>query len=115
MSKPKHFAAMDQDKLKIVMMLTQRWIQDNKYQHHAKTMKIDQWLEVLTYHGKKKWNPDHFFLYEAKYLLSIINDRLTDRGIRDVEPWSVSHQSTHTFTYTDPDNVEHHNSIMGHQ
>ena len=73
MSKPKHFAAMDQDKLKIVMMLTQRWIQDNKYQHHAKTMKIDQWLEVLTYHGKKKWNPDHFFLYEAKYLLSIIN------------------------------------------
>jgi hypothetical protein len=109
MSKPKHFAAMDQDKLKIVMMLTQRWIQDNKYQHHAKTMKIDQWLEVLTYHGKKKWNPDHFFLYEAKYLLSIINGRLTDRGIRDVE------QSSPTITYTDPDNVEIFNSIMDHQ
>ena len=100
MSKPKHFAAMDQDKLKIVMMLTHRWIQDNKYQHHAKTMKIDQWLEVLTYHGKKKWNPDLFFLYEAKYLLSIINGRLTDRGLRD-----HTHQSSPTISYTDPDSA----------
>ena len=57
---------MDQYKLKKVMKLTQRWIQDNNYKNHAETMKHNEWLQILTV--LHKLEPDRFWTYEVKYL-----------------------------------------------
>ena len=61
---------MDQYKLKKVMKLTQRWIQDNTYKNHAETMKHQEWLQILT--DLLIWKPDYLMISES--------GRLTDIG-----------------------------------
>ena len=89
---------MEQCKLKKVMELTQRWIQDNNYTNHAKTMKHYEWHEMV----KHKWNPDMLWTFEDKNHMIIDNGRLTDRG-RSIRPMDAYDrcQTTYMFTYSD--------------
>ena len=86
---------MDQYKLKKVMKLTQRWIQDNNYRNHAETMKHNEWLQILTV--LHKWKPDRFWTYEVKYLMTSDTGRLTDMGSRSIDMC----QTTYMFTYAE--------------
>ena len=86
---------MDQYKLKKVMKLTQRWIQDNNYKNHAETMKHNEWLQILTVLHKLK--SDKFWNYEAKYFMTSDTGRLTDMGSRSIDMC----QTTYMFTYAE--------------
>ena len=87
---------MDQYKLKKVMKLTQRWIQDNNYRNHAETMKHNEWLQILTV--LHKWKSDKFWNYEAKYLMTSDTGRLTGMG----NQWNyMMCQTTYMFTYAE--------------
>ena len=88
---------MDQCKLKKVMMLTQRWIQDNYYKNHAETMKHNDWLQIRTI--LHKWHPDRFWIYEVKYHMKSDNGRLAERGSRCRNMCQMT--STFTLTYAD--------------
>ena len=89
--------AMDQCKLKKVMMLTQRWIQDNHYKNHAENMKHNEWLQIRT--SLHKWNPDWTWTYDPKNQMIYDNGRLTDRGMRS--RYMCHMTSTFTLTYAE--------------
>ena len=89
--------AMDQCKLKKVMRLTQRWIQDNYYKNHAETMTHKEWLQIRTI--LHKWNPDWLWTYELKYQMKNDNGRLTERCSRS--RYMCQMTSTFTLTYAD--------------
>ena len=86
---------MDQYKLKKVMKLTQRWIQDNSYKNQAEAMKHSDWLQILTV--LHKWKPDKFWTYEIKFLMTNDTGELTDFGSRSMDMC----QTTYMFTYAD--------------
>jgi hypothetical protein len=69
--------AMDQSKIKKIMKLTQRWIQDNKYSSHATTMTHNQWMKVRPDPGTDIWK------FEAEFVMT------NDHGLEDLGKWKL--------------------------